>query len=571
MEYNANKLLFSSISENGQEQEINMDEIANRINRLSGENVTSQEQTIDGKLGYNIHLPSGIDFRLENGVVRFSHFGMTKDEIKQVYMTLNQLGLSNFSFPEDEKDNDFKRNVIEAHREYVAENDYDEVSIGRGTNEDSQQISLDLSNAHTPSDSSLKSKIANMKKVRAEKAAEKSSAKEVHPCVEDISKYMDDHISLNQKYKTRNYKKTPCFNGYKMMWYKDEDQKKEGPKTDKTGKVNPNFEFGLRGEIEYKNDKPTLNVTLLTPKHADASDAMMDEALALAATCKITHMRYNGPVGMKGKFLVSCAKKMIVPTGVSLGPKDFANMMKVTKENVFDLDKRVAYYKRLRAHLREELIAKGIKETTHPYFNMIKDLDTQIALEQADNKYKNFNKFYESSIMAKVYTDTSDVPLNTFQVQKKEDKTNVAKELATGMAYVDLLSLYTEDPRYAKMSKEELHQEYMKLYNKNLYEIHTELRSDFKKLGPNGSEKEKKEIIASKYEEVQSSIQSIQALVSNEGFDKLNVPRLRKFPYYDVARQEAYMINRLRKGRDLHQAEKNAIMQAQLQMQNQGR
>ncbi len=593
MDYNGNQLLFSSMTSGEQEQAVDMAELGRRAEKFCAGRYGFEAQTKDNLLGYNIHLPSGVDFRLENGVVKFSHFGMTKDEVKQVYNTLYQLGLSGISFVADEQDNDFKKNVVSAHKELLAEEEMVDAYSVRGTREnaDNNMPQIDFSKINTGSYLSNKKNYVNnlLNKIQTQKAAASTQAKEVHPSMEDISKYMDDHISSNQKYKTRNYSKTSLSNGYKMIWYKDEDQKKEGPKADKNGKVNPNFEFGLKGEIEYKDNKPTLKVTLLTPKYGDASDGMIDEVLGMAAACKVTHLRFNGPVGMKGKFLNSCAKRMIVPTGVSLGPKDFANMMKMTKDNVFDYDKRIAYYKRLRDHLKEELIIKGNKDATHPYYKMIDDLNTQIALDEiekendsdntlklkalkAEKKYKNFNLFAKGYINGKVYTDNNDTPLSTFEVQKTEDKTNVAKELATGMAYVDLLSLYASNPKYTNMSQQDLHKEYIKLYNKNLYEIHAELRSDFKKLGPTASSKDKKEIISSKYEEVQSSIQSIQGSISLEGFDKLNVPRLRKFPYYDLVTQERSMINRLRKGHDLYIEEKNALNKIQnSRLQNQGR
>ena len=147
-----------------------------------------------------------------------------------------------------------------------------------------------------------------------------------------------------QKEKSKNYKISSCGNGWEMTWYKDADQKKEGPTADKKGKVNPNFEFALRGEIVSKNGKPHLQLTMMTPKYGDMADWMMEEAIDAAKSCKCTHIRFNASYQHKSKFFTACGKKLMIPTGVKLKEKDVNTMLKAAKENNDDPEKSCLLY-----------------------------------------------------------------------------------------------------------------------------------------------------------------------------------------------------------------------------------
>lgn len=527
--------------------------------------LTYEKTQENGKNGYNIHLPYGIDFRIEHGNITFSKFGLSKDELKTIYGYLNQLGISGLHFDPNERDQAFAQNVKEAMEELRNEDGLYEHSYADGDSHEPtlpQPANTNIPQEHIDTtgmtdEEALKARRDMLKQIKKNihpVIKKEENVEEVHPSIQDIENYITAHVKATQKDKSDTYKKIAIGNGYKLMWYKDSDQKREGPKADKSGKVAPNFDAGLRATIDTVNGKPHLNISILTPKFGDAADWVFDEAMGLATTCKVTHLRFKATAAFKGKFLNACGKKMIVPTGIKLKEKEFNAMMKLVKENNDDPMKRAEYYERFAEQLEEDLIKDWQKDKNpnHPYLRMIKNLKIQIAVEKSEEKFKNFNRFYETNIMAKVYTDNSDEPYNTFKVQKKEDKSNVAKELATGKAYVELLTQYMEDPSMELMSHKDLQKKYIELYNKNLYLTHKELRSELRDIR---AKKDMKEIISSKYDEVQSMIQAIQAQVDTEGFDKLEVPRLRKIPYYDAYSQERNMKNRLTKGRAIYERE----------------
>lgn len=540
----------------------------------------SYEKTQEnGKDGYNIHLPYGVDFRIEHGNITFSKFGLSKDELKNVYAYLAQLGISGLSFDPQEKDNTFKKTAQAAEQELKNEDGLYEMNIGNGSEEEAPKLHpansnepqiLPIDTTGLSEEEVLAARRQMTKLLRKNVHAsikQEEKKEEVHPCVEDIEKYISAHVKATQKDKSDNYRKIAIGHGYKLMWYKDADQKYEGAKADKSGKVSPNFDAGLKAQIVQRNGKPHLSVSILTPKYGDVGDWVFDEAMNLAAECKTTHMRFTAAAAFKGKFFAACGKKMLVPTGVKLKEKEFNVIMKAVKENNDNCNQRAEFYERLAEQMENDYIEiwQKDKSPNHPYLRMIKNLKIQIAIEKSEEKFKNFNRFYENHIMAKVYTDTSDKPFNTFKVQRKEDKSNVAKELAMGKAYVELLTQYMDDPSMELMSHQEMQKRYIEIYNKNLYLTHKELRSELKDIK---LKKDMKEIINSKYDEVQSMIQSIQAQVDTEGFDKLEVPRLHKFPYYNALSAERNMKNRLKAGRDLSEAENNKL---QMQIYNNSR
>ncbi len=581
MAYNGNKFLFTHVVPDSSvlpedapkplTEEEQMQLLEERLQEYAdGYNpeykLTYEKTQENGNNGYNIHLPYGIDFRIEHGNITFSKFGLSKDELKNIYDYLHQLGISGLHFDPNEKDQAFVQNVKDAMRELRNEEGLYEHSYVDGASHEPtlpQPANTNIPQEHIDTtgmtdEEAIKARrdMAKQikKNIRPAIKEEKKAQEEVHPSIQDIESYITAHVKATQKDKSDTYKKIAIGNGYKLMWYKDSDQKREGPKADKSGKVAPNFDAGLKAEINIVNGKPHLDISILTPKFGDAADWVFDEAMGLASTCKVTHLRFKATAAFKGKFLNACGKKMIVPTGIKLKEKEFNAMMKLVKENNDDPIKRAEYYERFAEQLEEDLIKDWQKDKNpnHPYLKMIKNLKIQIAVEKSEEKFKNFNRFYETNIMAKVYTDNSDEPYNTFKVQKKEDKSNVAKELATGKAYVELLTQYMEDPSMELMSHKELQKKYIEFYNKNLYLTHKELRSELRDVR---AKKDMKEIINSKYDEVQSMIQAIQAQVDTEGFDKLEVPRLRKIPYYDVYSQERNMKNRLIKGRAIYERE----------------
>ena len=124
------------------------------------------------------------------------------------------------------------------------------------------------------------------------------------------------------------------------------------------------------------------------------------------------------------------------------------------------------------------------------------------------------------------------------------------------MAYVDLLSEYLKNPAMKDMSDEELQKKYLDFYNKNLYLTHKNLKE---KLDGVTASKEVKEVLNREYQMVQKNISSIKSKVAWEGFDKLTLPSMDKYTYYDINAAERNMANRLRAGRLVVQKENQKL------------
>ena len=573
MAYNGNKFLFTHIKPDSSvlpeetpetlTAEEQMQVLEDRLQEYSeGWNpdykLTYEKTKENGKTGYNIHLPYGVDFRIEHGRITFSKFGLSKDELKNVYNYLYQLGVSGLSFDEQAKDLSFEQTAKAAEQELKNEDGLYETCFVQGASQTPHIPQAANSNIATDTtglseEEALKARRQMAKQLRKNvytSNPEQAAAVEEHPSVNDIDKYITAHVRATHKDQSNNYKKVHLGNGYKLMWYKDSDQKREGPKADKSGKVTPNFDAGLKAIIENVDGKPHLRISVLTPKYGDAPDWVFDEAVGLAATAKTTHLRFEAAAAFKGKFLNSCAKRMIVPTGVKLKEKEFAAMMKLVKENNDDPIKRAEFYAAFAEQLENDLINDWQKDKNpnHPYIKMIKNLKIQIAVENSEEKYKRFNNFFEKNIQGKIYLDTSDIPLDLYEVKDPKQGSNAVKEMATGLAYVELLAEYIKNPEMKGMSDEQLRKIYLESYNKNLYVTHKNLR---KKLESVSSSKDVKEVLNREYQKVQKNISSIRSKVAFEGFDKLSVPQMDKYTYYDVAGSEKAMMNRLKSGQNI--------------------
>ncbi len=575
MAYNANKFLFTHIApdtsvlpeENQQpltEQE-QMQVLEDRLQEYSeGWNpeykLTYEKTQENGKDGYNIHLPYGVDFRIEHGHITFSKFGLSKDELKHVYAYLHQLGISGLSFDSNEKDAAFEQTAQEARQELKNEDATYEQDWAQAQEQEPSMPQPANSNV-APVDTTgmsdeeaLKARRKMAKLLRQNvlsNSAPEQKAAEIHPSIQDIDKYITAHVKVTHKDQSNTYRKVALGNGYKLMWYKDSDQKREGPKADKTGKVTPNFDAGVKAVIENINGKPHLSVSALTPKYGDAPDWVIDEIMGLMSTCKCTHARFMAAAALKGKFLNSCAKRMIVPTGIKLKEKEFNAMMKLVKENNDDSSKRAEFYARWIEQLENDLINDWQKDKNpnHPYLRMIKNLKIQIAVENSEETFKRFNNFYEKSVQGKIYPDNSDSPMDLYELKDPKQGSNAAMEMASGLAYVDLLAQYIKDPSMKEMSDEALQKIYLDAYNKNLYLTHKTLS---RKLEGVTASKDVKEILNREYQKVQKRIFSVKSKVSYEGFDKLTLPQMDKFTYYNVAEAEKNMHNRLSKGREVY-------------------
>lgn len=541
MAYSGNKFLFDNINAHENDDLSGMDLLGERLQEMSESDnpdwqLKYQKTQENGKDGYNIQLPGGADFRIESGKITFSKFGMSKDELKEVYRYLNTLSISGLSFDPAEPE-DFKQTAIEARNELRDENGAYESGIFRGISMPSENGAgeseriPEAANNNAPqqpvnaemSDEERIAAVRNIARTLEDKVSAKFPKKKPekqHPNADDILAYMNNHVELMQKDKSKNYKIKSCGNGWEMTWYKDEDQKKEGPTADKKGKVNPNFDFALRGEIVQKDGKPYLNLTLMTPKYGDVADWMMEEALDAAKTCKCTHIRFNASFQHKSKFLAACGKKMIIPTGVKLKEKDINIMLKGAKENIDDPEKKAIFYKMLAEQIEEQMISDGITNEAHPFVKIVKDLKDSANSEsesiKAQVKYKKFNQFFENNIMGKIYPDESDTPVPSVNMSGIE--TDAVKQLATGRAYVEFLAMYRDDNTFANASDEAKKAKYLELYNKNIYKYDKKLEETLDGLDDRkpGDRKQKKDLIKDEYDIINSDMRALTTSLKHD-------------------------------------------------------
>lgn len=525
--------------------------------------------------GINIELPGNIDFRVEDGRIIFSEFGMTKEELQTVYKFLSKMGFTGLSVPANE-DEPFKELVKEAYKDMANADGYYESSpwIGDAFEIETQ---AQASSQQTNSNSALASEgdMSDEDRIRyARNMAERSketvhskalptAPKKVHPSVDDINSYIETFIEKTHKYKSRNYRKRSRANGWEVIIYKDEDQKKDGPSVDKKGHYNPNFEFGLRGEIVQKDGKPQLKITFLTPKYGDMADWMFDEVMNMADTCKVTHLKFDAGLQHKSKFFVACGKKMIIPTGIKLKVKDLDEIYKAAKKNNDDPEKKANFYLFLAEQLEDNMRDEHITNEAHPFVEWSKrlrdDAKNEAEASKAVVKYKKFNQFFESNIMGKIYPDNEDKPISA--INNKGIQPDAVNQLAMGRAYVEFLVMYRDDDNFANSSDEVKKQKYLDLYNKNIYKFDKELNrmigSDDDENETLATRKDKKDLIDREYKNVNSEIKSLSTSLKNDLGVDIETPDLinRSYKRYKGVDSNGNKIlvnkNRIQKGRML--------------------
>lgn len=533
--------------------------------------ISMQAEKKGTRNGLNFQLPGNIDFRVEDGRIIFSEFGMTKEELQTVYKFLGKMGFTGLSVSANE-DEPFKELVKEAYKDMANADGYYESSPWIG---DALELETPTHSANSNSveasegDMSDEDRILYARKM-AEKAKETvhskplpSAPKKVHPSVDDIDSYIETFVEKTHKYKSRNYRKRSRANGWEVIIYKDEDQKKDGPSVDKKGHYNPNFEFGLRGEIVKNSGKPQLKITFLTPKYGDMADWMFDEVMNMADTCKVTHLKFDAGLQHKSKFFVACGKKMIIPTGIKLKVKDLDEIYKAAKKNNDDPEKKASFYLFLAEQLEDNMRDEHITNEAHPFVEWSKrlrdDAKNEAEASKAAVKYKKFNQFFEGNIMGKIYPDNDDKPISA--INNKGIQPDAVNQLAMGRAYVEFLVMYRDDDNFANSSDEVKKQKYLDLYNKNVYKFDKELDrmigSDEDENETLATRKDKKDLIDREYKNVNSEIKSLSTSLKNDLGVDIETPDLinRSYRRYKGVDRNGNKIlvnkNRIQKGRML--------------------
>lgn len=577
MAYSGNKFLFDDIIADENDDLSGMELLGERLQEMSESDnpdwqLKYQKTKEDGKDGYNIQLPGGADFHIENGKITFSKFGMSKDELKEVYSYLNALSISGLSFDPAEPE-DFKQTAREAREELKDENHaFASGSFFGASMADDNRIEQEITNAAANSNvpqqptgemtdeerlaaarhaaEALKDRvIAKRPRIKEEKP---------HPNRDDILKYMNTHVKNMQKDKSNNYRIRSYGNGWEMTWYKDSDQKKEGPTADKKGRVNPNFEFALRGEIvNNKDGQPNLHLTMMTPKYGDMADWMMEEVLEAAKTCKCTHVRFNASYQHKSKFFTACGKKMMIPTGVNLKEKDINNMLKAAKENNDDPKKRADFYLLLADQVEEQMRKQQITDEAHPFVRIVKDLRDSAKNEAASNraqvKYKKFNQFFENNIMDKFFNDEND---------KQEAEPDAVKEIAGANAYVRFLKEYKKSDRLDNLPDEDKLKLFKQYYNEEIYLVDKSLSASLGELykdenpAPDVIERREK-LLANQYKQARNKVNNLAKNIKQDAGVDVDTISLQESEYLPWVKDEnGNKVNpnrkRMAKGRAIH-------------------
>ena len=482
----------------------------------------------DGRDGINVSLPSGVDFRIEQGRIVVNDFGMDKKKLKELLSFCYFYNIENISVPPFE-DDEFKELFADADKEVAAEGKSCSFSM---TDEAETLPANDNENSAAPEPvrkikseglseeelleekRRLAENIKDQKRVEKEQKAQKAKNKGAN--LDNIRSYMDGYVKANQKDLTRAYSIRSTSTGWEMLVFKDADQKRDGPQEDKKGHVNPNYEFGIRAELVPGPNGMGLHVQLLTPKMNSGEVFMWEEVLACGKENGFTHCRYEGGMQFKAKFIEACGKKLMVPTGINLKRKEWQLLIDKAKENNDDPEKLKEYYRRLSAEMKQVVKRDHITDPAHPLFKMIKDMDdrgrgVEAAAARQELRFKKFNQFYENNIMGKVVPSSpaNEDPHTGLPVVKEES--DAVRELAGGMAFVAVLKKYNEDPMFESLSDKEKLDFYKEEYNKQVFLIDKKLGTLMQGLDENKAAdlKQRDDILSSHYKKTRAYINQI--------------------------------------------------------------
>lgn len=421
--------------------------------------------------GINVQLPSGIDFRIEQGQIIVSDFGMDKKQLQELIQFCEKYGIEGIKLPTIE-DEEFKKVATEVLDEMETEGH--QMGGFSDEEEDENTPAPEQANDNTPpldttgmSDEEILEAKRKLTQDISEAARIKREAKsdKKTPSVDAIRKYMEDHVNFNQRYKTNTHKITSTSNGWKMLVYKDSEQKHDGPKEDKDGHVNQNFQFGIIGEI-IPDDKgnPRLSMTFLTPKYGDMEGWMWEEVMSMAKENGITHIKYNAGMQYKGKFFEACGKKLRVPTGLSMKYKDWKAVIDAAKANNDDLGDRSGFYKMVAKQIKKGLKKDNITDEGNQLFELIQDLEDSARNEGVINsskiKFKRFNQYFENNLMDKFYNDDDN---------KMTAEPDATKEIASAHAFARFVAEFKKDDnRVYNMDEEQKNKLFRQFYNEEV-------------------------------------------------------------------------------------------------------
>ncbi len=534
--------------------------------------VNMQAEKRGTRRGLNFQLPGNIDFRVEDNRIIFSEFGMSKEELQTVYKFLVTMGFTGLSVPESE-DEPFKQLVKDAYEDMAevdgmfASNAFTGNSASDGQDDEENIPQPTAANNNAPSVPANNNGMSEEERIRHTREMAESlktvirpkplpeTPKKIHPSAEDISNYIDSFVTNTQKYKSNNYRKRSRANGWEVMVYKDADQKKEGPTADKKGKINPNFEFGLRGEIVKKYGKPHLQMTFLTPKYGDMADWMFDEVMNMADECKITHIKFGAGMQHKSKFFNACGKKLIIPTGINLKVKDIQGIYNAAQTNNDDPKKRTQFYLRFAEQLEEQMRKQGITDEAHPFVEWSKKLRDEARLEPEINKskvkYKKFNQFFENNLMDRFFKDEND---------EQTAEPDAVKEIAGANAYVRFLTEFKKDDKLVNLTDEDKLKVFKEYYNEEVFLVDKKLKDimgDLYEKSDSASIERREKLLNTQFSNARNKVSGIAKNIKTDLGVEVDTISLQGSEYLPWVRDEdGNKVNpnrkRIAKGRAIH-------------------
>lgn len=534
--------------------------------------VNMQAEKRGTRRGLNFQLPGNIDFRVEDNRIIFSEFGMSKEELQTVYKFLVTMGFTGLSVPESE-DEPFKQLVKDAYEDMAevdgmfASNAFTGNSASDGQDDEENIPQPTAANNNAPSVPANNNGMSEEERIRHTREMAESlktvirpkplpeTPKKIHPSAEDISNYIDSFVTNTQKYKSNNYRKRSRANGWEVMVYKDADQKKEGPTADKKGKINPNFEFGLRGEIVKKYGKPHLQMTFLTPKYGDMADWMFDEVMNMADECKITHIKFGAGMQHKSKFFTACGKKLIIPTGINLKVKDIQGIYNAAQTNNDDPKKRTQFYLRFAEQLEEQMRKQGITDEAHPFVEWSKKLRDEARLEPEINKskvkYKKFNQFFENNLMDRFFKDEND---------EQTAEPDAVKEIAGANAYVRFLTEFKKDDKLVNLTDEDKLKVFKEYYNEEVFLVDKKLKDimgDLYEKSDSASIERREKLLNTQFSNARNKVSGIAKNIKTDLGVEVDTISLQGSEYLPWVRDEdGNKVNpnrkRIAKGRAIH-------------------
>ena len=229
-------------------------------------------------------------------------------------------------------------------------------------------------------------------------------------------------------------------NGQKMtvfVLYDKED--KENNKND--GRVDPkkphvhNYIFSYRLYVGQKDDG-TFTFGYTTPNGKKMDDVMAGDFIGEIKKAGITHLNLKNLQNVdKMVWMLACAEKGIVPSGVSINKAKANKLIQAAKDRLNDQE--FAIFERRFAEQLEKNAAEKGKDLPSDEVDLVKDLRNKAGSIETEEKFKNFRKSYDDELKNLINSTISQGIQNT--------KTGAADALAAVTTFARTFDILMAD------------------------------------------------------------------------------------------------------------------------------